>query len=141
MILEILDPKNTIDNNFLSWLESKIRNKLISSIDRNKLKNWDIFINSNPVYKSIYKKNISTLDILISGANNLISSRSSESIQITINPKIYAVGFDRVKIRSLCKLINFGNRDISAYPIFTNTFKYFAENIQTYIDRYLYGIF
>lgn len=140
MKLEISDPKNLLDRSFITWFKTKIRNKLIATIEDKKLIVWDEFFNNNPVYISIYKKKISTRDIIIAGANNLDYTKSESNFIITINNNIFTPGLDRIKLQSICKLINFGNLEIKGYPIFTDTFDYFAESIQDYVDRYLHGM-
>ena len=140
MKLHLEDPKNIIDRSFIEWVKEKIRDKIISDIDPKKLIAWDEFLNSYPEYKSIYKKRISALDVITAGAMNLDYSSSASNIYIFINRNIFMPGLDRIKVESICKLINFGNQESSGYPIFTNTFEYFAKNISTYIDRYLNGL-
>lgn len=138
MKLQIDDPKNILTENFMRWLDIQIRNKFLDTLDDNKLKNWDIFFNNQTVYKSIYKKKISTKDILTAGITNLLHASAGTQVFITINPNINMPSFNQVKVKTLCKLINFGNQDISGYPIFTDIFNYFADNLQEYLELYLY---
>ncbi len=140
MKLEINDPKNLLDRSFIQWLKVKIRDKIIAGINPKKLIIWDEYLNNNPVYKSIYKKKISALDIIVAGAMNLDFNESGSDFMIYINRNIYTPGLDRVKLETLCKLINFGDLNNKGYPIFTDTFDYFAESIHDYIDRYLHGM-
>lgn len=140
MKLEIGDPKNLLDRSFIEWLRVKIRNKILADVNLKKLENWDNFFNNQPMYKSIYKKKILTSDIISAGASNLDYVKSESNFWIRINPNIYTPGLDRVKLDVICKLINYGNRDLVGYPIFTDTFEYFAENIDEYVDRYLHGL-
>lgn len=140
MKLEISDPKNLLDRSFIMWLKVKIRDKILSDIDSKKLINWDKYFNNNNVYKSIYKKKISSLDIVTAGAVNLDFTKSESNFLIFVNRNISAPGLDRIKLETVCKLINFGDLETKGYPIFTDTFEYFAKNIQDYVDRYLYGI-
>jgi hypothetical protein len=46
-------------------------------------------------------------------------------------------GLDRVRIETLCRLINYGNSSVKGYPIFTDTFNQVALNIKLYVDEYL----
>lgn len=140
MKLEIGDPKNLLDRPFIEWLKVKIRNKILADVNLKKLENWDNFFNNQSMYKSIYKKKILTSDIILAGASNLDYVKSESNFWIRINPNIYTPGLDRVKLAVICKLINYGNRDLVGYPIFTDTFEYFAENINEYVDRYLHGL-
>lgn len=137
--LEIEDYKNTLSDDFIVWLISKISEKIISDVNINKLVTWDNFFNEQSLYKSIYKKKISSLDLIIAGSRNLIYTKSQSSFCISVNPNIYAPGLDRIKLITICKLINYGNQDITSYPIFTDSFKHFAENIYDYVDMYLYN--
>lgn len=140
MQLEISDHKNLLDRAFIEWLKIKIRDKIIADIDPKKLENWDNFFNNQSMYKSIYKKKISAIDLISAGASNLDYRISDSKFQILLNPNIYASGLDRIKVDTICRLINYGNRDLAGYPIFTDTFNYFAENIDLYVSRYLYGM-
>ena len=140
MQLEISDPKNLLDRSFILWLKVKIRDKILADLDLKKLIVWDKYLNENNVYKSIYKKQINTQDIIIAGAMNLDFSKSESNFMIYINRNIFTPGLDRIKLESICKLINFGDLGIKGYPIFTNTFDYFAESIQDYIDSYFHGM-
>lgn len=140
MHLEIKDPDNLLDNKFIIWLKTKIRNKILADLDTDKLIKWDNYFNDNPVYKSIYKKQIQSIDIITAGASNLIHSDQDELINICINPNVYTPGLDRIKLLTICKLINYGNQELSGYPIFTNTFEYFSDNIQKYVNLYLIGV-
>lgn len=141
MILQIDDPERIIDRVFISKLIYRIKNKIIVSIDNKKLLKLNEYLNNNPVYKNIYNKHIDAKKIIIEAANSLQFNQNSSNYIIYINPNIYAHGLDRVKLNSLCKLINFGNVEITGYSIFTDIFKYFADNIQDYLDLYFHGLF
>ena len=140
MKLEISDPKDLLDRSFILWLKVKIRDKILVNINPKKLINWDKYLNENNVYKSIYKKKISARDIIVAGAMNLDFSKSESKFMIYINHNTFTPGLDRVKLETICKLINFGDLQNKGYPIFTDTFDYFAESIQDYVDRYLHGM-
>lgn len=137
MKLAIFDANEIIDIDFIKWLILRIRNTIIQNINNDKLKKWDEFFNSSTVYKNIYKKKISTRDIIISGACNLTYLATESEFIIQINPNIFTPGLDRVKLSSVCKLINFGNLEISGYKIFTDVFDKFALEISDYVDLYL----
>lgn len=137
MKLEISDPKNLLDRSFIMWLKVKIRDKIISDIDCKKLIKWDEYFNTNNVYKSIYKKKLYTRDLITAGATNLDFTKSESTFTIFVNRNVFTPGLDRIKLETVCKLINFGDLEIKGYSIFTDTFDYFADNIQIYVDRYL----
>ena len=137
MRIEIKDPHQIIDQDFITWFKKQIRDRLLDDIDSKKLQKWTNYFNTKSMYKSIYRKMILAEDIISAGVYNLQHSRSGSIISIYINPNIYAPGLDRIKLVTLCKLINFGNQEIKGYAIFTSTFKHFSENINDYIDMYL----
>ena len=140
MKFEISDPDNILDKDFIDWLKIKIRDRFLMELNIEKLKRWDEFFNSNPVYKSIYKKRINTKDLLVAGILNLECTQANSSYILSINQNAYVPGLDRIKIATVCKLVNYGNLEISGYPIFTDILEYFADNIVEYVDRYVYNI-
>lgn len=137
MQLQITDSNDVLTKHFGEWLIERIQEKFSASIDDNKLKRWDKFFEDAPQYKSIYKKKILTKDILVTGIRNLVCQQSSSFLSIRIDNNKFVPGLDRVKVDSICKLINYGNQDIKGYPIFTDTFEHFAASIHDYVDEYL----
>lgn len=137
MRLKVIDPNNTLDRAFINWLAIEIRNTVIKDIDAIKLKHWDIYLNKELVYKNIYINQIKAIDIIAEGISNLYFQTFDRGFWISINPNILISGLDRVKLESICKLINYGNQEINGYPIFTDTFKYIADHINEYVEQYL----
>lgn len=140
MQLEIIDHENVLGIDFGKWLIKKIQDKFIASINEDKLIKWDAFFEESNEYKSIYKKKISTKEILIVGIRNLVCNDIPQKLIITINKNQFVPGLDRVKIDVICRLINFGNTSIKGYPIFTEVLTEVSENIGEYIDMYIEGI-
>lgn len=136
MKLEIIDPNNQLDHPFIKWLIKQIQKYCISHMRADKLKRWDTYF-STKQFRSIYKKHIKARDILTAGIYNLTYIHAGEAIQIQINPNTNMVGFDRIKISSLCRLINYGNQEISGYPILTDVFQHFSEEFTTYLEAYI----
>ena len=136
MKLKIIDPDNILDKSFINWLCIQIRNEVIANINLKKLDNWDQYFNSETVYKSIYKKRISTRDLIVAGISNLYYQVSEDGFWISINPTKLTPGLDRIKLETICKVINYGNRQIIGYPIFTDTFQNIADNITDYVQKY-----
>lgn len=140
MHLDISDPDKVLDRDFLVWLISELRNHIITHINPKKLIKWDEYLNSSNEFVSIYKKRLSAADIITAGAMNLMFIEYQNKYSIQINPSKLVPGLDRVKLQTICKLINFGNRAQASYPLFTDSFEYFAENIQTYVDRWVLNL-
>lgn len=140
MKLIVTYTNDSLDLDFGKWLIKRIQEKFILAIDENKLKRWDKFFEESDEYKSIYRKKILTKDILIVGIRNLICRKFPQKLIIHINNNLFVPGLDRVRIETVCKLINFGNTEIKGYPIFTEVFGEVADNIHDYINEYLKGI-
>lgn len=139
MKLEILDENNELDISFGRWLVKRVQEKCLIELDTRKLSNWDKFFNEDSKYVSIYGKEIHTKDILISGIQTIGCDKIPEKIIIRFNQNQYVPGLDRVRVDTVCRMINFGNTSVTGYPLFTNVFSYFVDNINMYIDMYFNG--
>ena len=140
MKIKIHDPDHVIDSKFIRWLISQIKIKVAVQLKPDKLKRWDSYLNSVSAFTSIYKKKLLARDIILAGSVNLIFTEAEDAYEIFINPNINTPGLDRVKLITLCKLINFGNREQSSYPIFTEVFNEISDNIQEYVDTWLFSL-
>lgn len=140
MRLEIYDAENVLGYGFGRWLVKQIQQQLIINLNQQKLVQWDIFFNSDDVYERISDIDIATKDILMFGIRNLICEIGASKIIVRINPNLFVPGFDRVRVDSVCRLINFGNSSIKGYPLFTTVLQKFADNINDYVELYVGGI-
>lgn len=136
MKLEILDPDNNLSENFGIWLTRKIQSKMISDINPNKLIQWNKFFEESDEYVSISKTPIKTDKILLAGIKAYYSIHVPGKVIVCMRKNQFVPGLDRVKLDVVCRLINFGNNEISGYPIFTTTLQYFVDNINKYVDDY-----
>lgn len=136
MILTLTDKDNIVDTDFGNWLIDHIRTKLISSINSNKLITWNEFINNTDVLDRLYNSSYSAEAIIIYASKHLKCNSSNGKIIIGIDDNILVPGFDRLKLKTICKLINYGTTDIKGYPIFSDTFNYFKDNILDYVRMY-----
>lgn len=141
MKLEILDPESLLSSDFYQWLVRQIRFEIIRKIDRRKLETWDIYFNESEDYKSITNLDIKTENIILFGAKSISPTIHPTQCTITFNKNQFVPGLDRVKVESVCKLINFGNLSIKGYPIFSDTLQYVADNINDYVKRFYTGGF
>lgn len=137
MRIEIKSDSELIDKDFGYFLIELIQEEIRNKLNPLKLVKLNKYIKENEVFKSVYRKHITCEEIIIIGSRNLICKETSTKIIIEINNNILIPGLDRVKINSACKLINYGTIDIKGYPIFTNIFNEFTNNIDLFVDRYL----
>ena len=139
MELKIHDPHEFLTIDFGKWLVSTIRSKLIHSISKYNFARWDNFLNTSEVFKKLYVNNYKTETLIIFAANNIVCKRAGEDLVVRFNNTKWVPGFDRVNLYSLLKTINYGTLDVKSCPIFTDVFKSFKDNIQTYVNLY-YGL-
>ena len=89
-----------------------------------------------PVQKSIYRKHISARDVLVSGAMNMTYQIYANKFTVEIDSKQILYGTN-AKLYDICKLINFGVLGIGSYPILTESFDYFKDNLDYMYEYYI----
>lgn len=70
--------------------------------------------------------------------NNLISYKFNDFYVITIDNNAILPNTE-FKLIDMCKLINYGNLDISGTMIYTQAFKYINDNINDLYKKFSYG--
>lgn len=135
MQIVIVEKQDMLTDNFYSWLIEEIQTEFISKINPKKLEAWNKYLTQN--FRSVYKKRVSAKDILLAGIYNLQVTKSSAKLTIEINDNVFVPYLDRVKVKTVCKLINFGNAEMQAYPIFSTVFQNVTDNFNSYIDKYV----
>lgn len=119
---------------FVLYIIKKLQKYIIGNINVKKL----IFIEAyiNLMYTSQLRKYISAKDVIISGAMNITYTIYPHKFVIEIDSNQILYGTD-AKLCDMCKLINYGVLGVSAYPIFTESFDYFKENLNVLFEQYL----
>ena len=119
---------------FVLYIIKKLQKYIIGNINVKKL----IFIEAyiNLMYTSQLRKYISAKDVIISGVMNITYTIYPHKFVIEIDSNQILYGTD-AKLCDLCKLINYGVLGVSAYPIFTESFDYFKENLNVLFEQYL----
>ena len=135
MQLEIISSSPIVDYKFGNWLIlNHIKPSLLNELRSHKLNTWDLYFNEQ--FETLYSAKLNSQNIVRLGIENLRCYVASNFIYIRINPNVFVPGLRRVKIESLCKLINYGNATIPAIPIFSKIFNQIAEDIDTYVTLY-----
>lgn len=137
MELRIYDDEGFINKDFGEWLIPRIRVKLISSISKYKsLVNWDTYLTSSSTVDRLYDIHYRAFDVVIFAAKNLVCTGTDGEITIHFDYNKFVPGFNRLKLNTIVKTINYGTTDTKACPIFTDSFDYFANDIDTYVRQY-----
>ena len=137
MQLHLRDSNDLLDDKFARWLIVRIRFKLISSISRYNLTNWDKYFNTSKEVNRLYKdKTYRASDIIIFAANNLVYTSTKNEIRIFINNNKFVPGYDRLKLSVASKTLNYGTIDIKGCHIFTDVLEQFAKDINIYVAQF-----
>ena len=136
MNLIIDDIKSKNFDSFVEWLIEQIQQHFIGSINPQRLIVFDNYF-KNFDWGFIDKKThfISTKQLLISAIYNLRYRKTMNSYTIEINPNA-VIPSTSAKFIDIAKLVNYGNVELPAYPIFTDTFDYIADNFGFFFDEY-----
>lgn len=130
------DNENKYDVEFIDVLIRKIRNLFFERLNRNKLIPFEVFINENPEFNSLYKKSFSAYEICLTAMYNLKVIKYGIMYNIEIDSTAKLPGTD-IKLIQLCELINDGNLVLKAYPIFSDVFKEIQSKIEEYYAEYI----
>ena len=134
----IVDNKD-ITTHFISFIKKRMLGYISVLISFKRLAPFDEYFASDE-FKSVSNNvKVSSRKVIVLGMSNLTHKRYETTTHIFINPNIYYPGTG-LKLADLCKIINFGNMSIDAYPIFTETFDHFSKNIKKYIDKCIVGL-
>ena len=133
MTLLVEEKYNKID--FLKFLKRRILTYFASVVNTKKVLPYDEYFKSDEFKEKFGDVSISSLLVIKLGITNLKVVTYPTYSTISIND---AVMYPDTKIRvlDLCKIINYGNLSVDAYPIFTNVFLHFKINMKKYVNKY-----
>lgn len=129
--------KNSYPDEFVDYLIIQLQKRFLKTLEVNKLKELEDYLNSVPKYKSIFIKYLKAKDICIAGIYNISADRTKTNLRLYINPNVKYYGTN-IKLVDLCKFINNGNLQCPGYPIFSESFNYIKNNIEKYYLKYLF---
>ncbi len=123
----IIENKDKLDlNSFTSWLLDIIKKYFVDYCDYSKLNKFNGEIWQKYTINNIDKWFYEIID------NLQIKSQNNNYI-IQINPYKQIEG---ISLINLAKFINYGNLNNRGYPIFTQVFNYFSDNLQDFYNLY-----
>ena len=116
------------------WLITQIRRKYFTEVKIKKYSKVDDYLLKLTFMER--HKGISSHNIVQVGLSNLIVSSDVDSYYIHINDSIFFDSTEGIKLSSMCKLINYGTLSVKGYPIITELFTYYANNIDNLLKYY-----
>lgn len=137
--LLIQDSSKIIEVGFGEWLVNRIKSRLLSNIKKYKFQNLDKYLTEAVELNRLYKKKYTAEDIIFFASNNLVCRGTDGEVCVLFDNTKFVPGFDRLKLDTAVRIINFGTLSVKGCPIFTDTFNYFEKNIQELAEMY-YGV-
>jgi hypothetical protein len=133
----IVENKN-ITQSFIPYLKKRMLGYLTIILNIKKLNVFDEYFESD-MFGNETNIKIDSKRVVLMGMTNLSHKRYETYTQIFINPNIVYPG-TQFRVVDLCKVINYGTLSIEGYPIFTETFDYFSQNIDKYKEKCAIGL-
>ena len=113
-----------------------IPKRIMSLIKRDKLKKWDNYFFKDSKLDINLGSLKSTESIIKFGADNLSITYLNGYMTIHIDSNAKIIGTD-TKISTVCRLINYGNANISGYMIFSDAFNTVRKELKLYQTMYM----
>lgn len=129
IFIENKDDVYTAD--FIKFSVRWIRTYGVASIDRSKLIKATDYLNS--IFDIMPE--ISAYHLVVTGFGNLLYRKVRDGFIIEINTNL-KYRSTNARLESLCNLIDQGNLDLEPYPIFTDTFQYYCDNLKEVYEIY-----
>ena len=134
MKLVVKGEKYLVTTDFGKWLIPQIKSHIVSNVNKGILKSWDKeLIQLIRKEASEQPKEEVALAALCTCAEKLICTENIDGISILVSPE---EKLHDLKLSVLAKTLNFGTLTHVGCHIFTDTYKYFADNIDTFFDMY-----
>ena len=136
MELRLRDSQNILNIDFGIWLIPMIKTRIISNYKKYNFVHWEKYLNETEDVIRLYTKHYSVFESINFACKNIVCDGKSGEISIHFNNNIYVPGFDRWKLSSFIKTINYGTLQIKGCPIFTDSLNEIAKDIDTYVGLY-----
>lgn len=136
MKIFIINDDDKYTGDFLKFVIEKTRELFLEKLNKQKLQSFEIFINKNPKYNSLFKKYIPAYEICYSALYNLHVKHFGSVITIEIDSMINLPNTS-IKLIELVELIDKGNLVLKAYPIFTEVFKEIEDKIENLYAEFI----
>lgn len=134
MQLIINDPEGIVEYRFCTWLVTQIQRKYFTEVKVKKYSNIDKYLSELDFMEN--HKGVSSDTIIRQGLRNLIVTSGKDSYSIHVNDTILFDMENKIKLSSMCKLINYGTLSVRGYPIIIELFTYYANNLDKLLKYY-----
>lgn len=136
----VIRESDGVTSDFVNYLVDKIiPAKMRQLLNKKKLEKWDDYLFKNKKSDLFLGSFHNTYDIIMFGVNNLSVSEYNGYYTVGVNPVENITGTN-TKISVVCRLINYGNADVSGYMIFSDVFREVRKELSLYKNMYIMGI-
>lgn len=132
----ILKGSDNLHPFILRQLIPQMRRYFIKSINKKQLIRFDEYLNQHRELFTEDNRHLSTYHILVECVNTLRCTKISETyiIEMDFNKNIKN---SNAKLLWVAKLVNYGNMELTPYPIFSEMFNHFSKNINAIYSKYI----
>lgn len=124
---------------FILYIKKKMLSYLALILNPLKLNVYDEYFNSEIFQKLSGGIKISSRKAIWLAMTKLSHQRYEENTHIFINPNLLYPG-TQIPIIDICKMINYGCLGLEPYPVISETFSHFQNNIKYYLARCIRGL-
>lgn len=126
-------------NDFLSFLKRRMLGYISMHINLDKVKAFDEYFESDAFKRSYGDTEVCSATIFKMSVTNLKIVHYPTYATISIDDKLMYPDTN-IRLIDLCKLMNYGNLSVDAYPIISDTFRHFSTHMKYYVNKYRLGI-
>lgn len=136
MQLRIKNVHNIKINKFIDFLIPQMQKYAIGRIDKEQLKGFDAYFESNKkAFTNETKRKFITYDLIVAAFYNLVAEKQGQDTIIKIESN-QIIPYTRLTFDTFSRLINYGNQVVTGYSIFDTVFKYFANHLEEYYTAF-----
>lgn len=139
MISLIIKKENVNDIDFVYAVSNYITRYISGMLDLRRLKAFDDYINTNKLFYTPLTAYISTRNALLICADNLVINETTFEYRICLDDVLIYPN-SSAKVIDICKMVNYGNSELLAYPLISDAFHYAQKNVRMLYNLYMEGI-
>ena len=124
---------------FIAFLKRRLMGYVAQHVNRGKLMVLDEYFKSDSFLELYGTNNVSAYTVIRLSLTNLTYTHFPSYAILSVNDKVLYPGTN-IRLVDLCKIINYGNLSVEAYPIVTDTFRHFSTHIKQYVNKYEMGV-
>ena len=119
-----------------NWLCSVLKDKILMRVNDSKLIAWDNYLTNDSAVTRLYKRDYKASEVIIFAGQNLSCVVADGMIIIRFNLTKFVPGFDRWKLSTAIKTLNYGTLQVKGCHVFTDAFNSLKDDLPDLIRLY-----